>query len=232
VEINFSTENLVVTNYPDWGGGKFIQMALALHPDILLQQERLARLKMEGKQDIYDSYMSVMKTFEAKKMRKHHIEYGCNFLAGFSGSHLDLDILADEKMCIQLWKTLTNQEEFYFFMVDHGDGKSFRRYINRKTLRLKNCGWIIEKRKGSYDEPEQENLPNSFQFDMNSVKNSEDFLNEINLALDFIGVAHFRDQKVFSTHLEKIRETFLETFTIGFGKEGTYDKIRSKRVNG
>lgn len=219
MEINFSTENLIVTNYPGKAGGKFINMVLALHPNIVFQHENLARLKMTGKQDLDSSFTTALKVLEAKRDRGVHVEYDCTLLADFNSLHLDDDIMADEKRSNQLWKELTNQEKFYFLMVDHDDGRSFKRYPNRKTLRLINFDWIVSDRGGPYpqsDKCTQEHLSNSYDLDMSSIKDTMAFDKEINKILDFIGVEQPENEELFKAHLETLRKTFLETYKIGF----------------
>ena len=217
MDINFFTEKLIVTTFQPLAGGKFINMALALHPNILFQDEKLARLKMMGKQDIEKSFQTTSSTFSKKIELGQHIEYGCEGLAGFHGGMLDSDIKADEKNCNQLWIELTNQQKYYFFMVDcsPGDEIQFKRYPNRKTLRLKNHEWIIDQRGGSpaiYNKPD---LPNSFCFDMSSIKDSIAFRKEIYSVLDFLGLA-LSDAQVFESYLEHLRKGFLQTYKIGF----------------
>ena len=39
MDINFDTDRLIVMNYPMSEGGKFISLALGLHPKILIQEQ-------------------------------------------------------------------------------------------------------------------------------------------------------------------------------------------------
>ena len=230
MEINFSTENLIVSNYPGWAGGRFIQIALALHPNILFQNENLARSKMMGEQDIESSYKTASVVFDEKRKTGRHVEYGCQGLAGFHCGHLVGDITADEKLGNQLWKELTNQKKFFFFMVNPGDTKSFRRYTNRKILTLKNFEWIIEQRGGQPDEPMAEDLTNPHSFDMNSINDSILFKNEIYSVLKYLDLPQTNDQVVFEMYLDNLRKGFLETYKIGFESDNDdrefYEKIK------
>ena len=224
MNINFSTKNLIVSNYQGKAGGKLINMASALHPNVLLQDERLARLKMNGEQDVMNSFDKVWWTFEEKKRTGDHIEYGCVDLAGFHGGQLDEDITYDEKDSNSLWRELTNQEKFYFFMVDHDRGMSFKRYINRRTLRLKNYGWLIEQRGIDADLDIQPELPNQHTVDMSSIRDQIAFNKEIRAIFDFINLPQPSEAQVFDQCLEDIRKGFLETYKIGFNKGETNDR--------
>ena len=239
MEINFSTKNLIVTNYPGHAGGKFINKALALHPKVLFQQEKMARSKMAGQQDIESSSALIQRILNAKKLRNEHIEYDCYLISDFNYLDLNKDIMADEKKCSNFWKELTNQDEFYFFMIDHGDGTAFKRYLNRKTLRLVNFEWLVDDRaperirelpswtekarhlstiyRGDvYEVSKMADLSNLFLFDMNSLKDSALFKEEITKVLDFIGLPIPEDDKIYFSCLEEIRNVFLETYKIGF----------------
>lgn len=236
MDINFSTENLIVTIYPPFAGGKFINKALALHPMILLQHEKFAKMKMSGEQDIDSSFQQVLKVLEAKKKRITHIEYDDNLLANFHQNHLDSDITADEKLSNQLWRELTNQKKFYFIMTSHYDGKPFRRYTNRKSLKLINFEWLVDQRLdeplrtrtwpekisdlnkaygGLYDQS-MNNLPNPHPFDVSAIKSDGSFTNEIYKVLEWLGLSAPNDKELFDLNLERLRKAFLETYRIGF----------------
>lgn len=225
MDINFSTQNLIVSNFERNAGGKFINMVLALHPDILLQDEGLAKRKMNGVEDIESSYKDASRTFTEKSQTGQHKEYGCTELAGFNGFDLQRDTQADEKRCNGFWIDLTNQERFYFFMVDHGEGTIFHRYGNRKTIRLKNYEWIVQARGvSSENRSRQVHLENVIHVDMSSIKDQVAFNKEIRSVFDFIGVSQPNEQQVFDHFLEKLRKGFLETLKIGFNKGETNDR--------
>ena len=237
MEINFNTGNLIVANYPGMTGGKFINKALALHPKILFQHEKFARSKMAGEQDIESSSAQVQRVLNAKKVRNEHIEYDDTLIANFNHGNLYQDIMTDEKICSDFWRELTNQDEFYFCMIDHGDGTAFKRYSNRKTLRLVNFEWLIDDRSPEkirklpwtekakhlsilsgdvYEESRLADLSNLLPFDMTSVKDSQAFKKEITKVLDFVGLPVPKDDKIYFSCLEDIRNVFIETYKIGF----------------
>ena len=222
MDINFSTQNLITIHYPRKAGGKFINMVLALHPNILFQHEMLAKIKIAGKQNILKSFETVMWTFNKKIQTGNHIEFDNNALSGFNRIHLDDDITADEKLCNQLWRDLTNQRKFYFLMTDHKDGSAFRRYNKRKILKLINYDWILELRQSENNEASFEDklvtLSDPYTFDMLAVKESNLFVREIKKVFDYLDLDQPDDQTVFAKHLEALRTAFLKTCKIGMDK--------------
>ncbi len=237
MEINFSTGNLIVTNYPALAGGKFINKALALHPMILLQHEKFAKMKMSGEQDIESCFAIINKILDAKKNRLEHVEYDDTLLADFNGMELYLDIKRDEEKSNELYKELTNQKKFYFCMIDHADGTAMKRYVNRKTIRLTNFEWIVDGRieksladlpwhekvphltrmtGDTYDQSKQANIINLHHFDMSSLQAKDLFKTEINNALNFIGLTEPAEFEVYYRCLEDLRKGFLDTYKIGF----------------
>jgi len=237
VEINFSTENLIVMNYPGMAGGKFINKVLALHPMILLQHEKFAKIKMAGEQDIESSFAIIEEILNAKKNRLEHIEFDDDLLAEFNAPELNFNDKRDEEKSNELYRELTNQKKFYFLMIDHQDGTAMKRYVNRKTLRLINYEWIVDDRivkpladlswqeklphltrmtGGTYDQSKQANIPNLHHFDMSSLQAKDLFKAEINNALDFIGLSQPEEYEVFYRCVEDLRKGFLDTYKIGF----------------
>lgn len=237
VDINFHTENLLIIHYPSLAGGRFVIMALALHPEFLFQHKAHAISKMAGEQDIDGSYKIAQTILNMRRLRGQHIEHDCHLLANFGCGDLIQDITADEKMCNQLWYELTNQEKFYFAMISHKDTLEFKRYINRKTITLTNFEWIIKERQDKnheswlnepylkkfdssvrewVDQSKKEKLPNRCFFDMTSLKDAQAFNNEIDMVLDFLGISQPAQNTLFQSRLEELRQTFLETYKIGF----------------
>jgi hypothetical protein len=218
--INFNTENLITIHYPREGGGKFINMALALHPNILFQHELLAKAKIAGKLSLTKSFETVMWTFDEKVKTGNHVEFDNFVLSGFNRVHLDNDITADEKQSNQLWRELTNQQKFYFLMTDHKNGSAFRRYIKRKILKLINFDWILKLRQSENNESTFEDrlvpLSQAYIFDMETIKESNLFLKEINKVFNYLGLDQPHDE-TFAKHLEELRKGFLKTCKIGFG---------------
>lgn len=230
MKINFNTKNLIVLNYPRGAGGKFISLALALHPRVLIQQEKMARLMMRRDADESMGFNLAMKTFEKSEKTNSHFEFGCEALSGFNSEKLVKDLTSDEKESNDLWKELTNQDKFYFFMVDHSTDSLYSRYKNRKTIRLINYDWILKDR----DIDKKANLPFVFDegldrninevsiiFDMKSIKDTILFKNEVHNIFNFL---ELDITSVNNEQIEKLRERFMETFKSGFNKGETNDK--------
>ena len=218
MDINFNTDRLVVLNYPGGAGGKFISLALGLHTNILIQEKTMARRMMKQSVDPAMSFKLAMKTFEKAEETNSHFEYGCLQLAGFNSDLLNQDNTADEKVCNDFWRELTNQDKFYFFMVDHSNKNLFSRYTNRKTIRLINYDWIMKDRGiDKQDNLDQDIEGESITFNMESIKENTSFVDEVNKIFNFFGLV------AETGHLEQLnelRERFIQTFKIGFNKGG------------
>ena len=219
VDINFNTDRLVVLNYPGGAGGKFISLALGLHPNILIQEQTMARLMMKQGADPMMGFKLAMKAFEKTEETNSHFEFGCLQLTNFTHEMLDQDNTADEKVCNDLWRELTNQDKFYFFMVDHTNKNLYSRYTNRKTIRLINHDWITKDR-GYIDR--QDNLGQdidgeSIAFNMESIKESTSFADEVYKIFKFLGLVA---DPGHPEQLNELRGRFIQTFKIGYNKGG------------
>ena len=220
MDINYDTDRLIVLRYPPGGGGKFISLALNLSPDILIQDEKWARRQTKDKFHPRLSFDLAMNTFNIKKQTDRHFEYGCNQLANFNARDLLEDPNADQKLSNDLWKILTNQSEFYFFMMDQTADDQFKKYKNKKVISLKNYEWILKNR------PAQTNLKMSYTnnieqgifFNMESVKSTDAFCRKIKITLEHLG-ASIPTNNNFSQQLESLRKNFLEVLSIGYLKK-------------
>jgi len=219
VDINFSTDRLIVINYPGGAGGKFISLALGLHPDILIQEQKIARLQMREGASPRMGFDLAMKTFEKKRDTNKHFEYGCMELANFNGGDLQDDATADERLCNDFWRELTNQNRFYFFMIDHTDGNEYEKYVNRKTIRLINYEWIMKEREIIPTKFEHDINGDSIAFDMESIKEKSSFIDEIYKIFNFLGLEESIKAFDYSIQLDTLRTSFLDTNKIGFTKE-------------
>ena len=225
MDINFGTDKLIIMKYPPGAGGKFISLALNVHPDVLPQDEKLAKKKIEeGFKNLKLGFKISMKTFEIKRQKKKHIEYGCKELAGFNGLFLTrqgIDI--DEKIANNFWRELTNQSKYYFFMIDHTDLNLYRRYINKKVIVLKNFDWILKGRPYFKNKINIEKVKfpttteTDFCFDMLSLQDQTFFKNELDKVLEFLNLKKFNLE--MSNDIEILRKNFLETYKIGFKNE-------------
>jgi len=218
VDINFNTDRLVVLNYPLGAGGKFISLALGLHPNILIQEQAMARLMMKQGADPMMGFKLAMKVFEKTEETNSHFEFGCSQLSGFNAGMLRQDNTADEKVCNDLWRELTNQDKFYFFMVDHSNKNPYSRYTHRKNIRLINYDWIMKDR--GIDK--QDNLDHdvegeSITFNMESIKENTSFVDEVYKIFKFLGLVA---ETGHPEQLNQLRGRFIQTFKTGFNKGG------------
>ena len=105
-------------------------------------------------------------------------------------------------------------------MTEHKDAESFSRYPNRKIIKVTNYKWILQPRKKIEIDPTFDDVldgaPDSSSFDMLSIKEKNSFIKEINKTLDYLGLDQSSDETLFGNHLDDLRKSFLETFTIGF----------------
>ena len=219
MDINFNTDRLVVLNYPVGAGGKFISLALGLHPNILIQEKTMAILMMKQGADPMMGFKLAMKAFEKTEETNSHFEFGCSQLSGFNAGMLNQDNTADEKVCNDLWRELTNQDKFYFFMVDQNNGsKTYSKYVNRKTIRFINYEWVMKDRGLDKQEFLDQDIDGeSIAFNMESIKESTSFADEVYKIFKFLGlVADPGHQE----QLNELRGRFIQTFKIGYNKGG------------
>jgi len=211
MDINFNTDRLIVMNYPKSAGGKFISLALGLHPDILIQEERIARLQMREGASPRMGFDLAMKTFEKKRDTNKHFEFGW--------MHQMDNATADETIPNDLWRELTNQNKFYFFLADHTELNIYSKYVNRKTIKLINYEWVLKERKITRVKLEHNIDGDSIAFDMESIKEKSSFINEIYKIFNFLGLEESIKAFDYSIQLDTLRTSFLDTNKIGFTKE-------------
>ena len=210
MKINFDTDRLIVLEYPVGAGGKFISWCLNISEFVLPQEKDEAQSKM----DCYDSYedkgLKILKDIERTKTHK---EYGCIQMANFSGGHLLDDIKADKKRANDLFKKLTNQSKYYFCFVSHWEQDAFKRYKNKKIIRLINNKEIMEKRNLKYVEMKYDHEP-SFRFDMRTIQNKIKFKKQMQKLFIFLNLILLDEKR-----LDELRCMFIKTCKIGFEKE-------------
>lgn len=219
MDINFETDKLLVLNYPEGAGGKFISLALGVHPEIIVQDEKLAGLQMRDNADLLMGYNLAMKAFSKSINGDQHFEYGCGQLAGFRADMLIEDEKADEKNCNDFWRELTNQKKFYYFLIDHTDKNLLAKYTKRKTIRLINYDWILQDRKWQDKTLAHTTDGECITFDMQSIKDNKAFIDEIYKIFDWLGMKA-KNSLGYSVQLETLRTKFLETYQIGFNEGG------------
>jgi len=207
MEINYNTDRLIILNYPAGAGGKFISLCLALDPAVIHQDEKLARAKIAGK--INKDYSFQISKTVLTKSATEHFELGCAQLAGFN---LGQEIVTQCILANNLWKELTNQNEFYFFLVDIHGGQ-WAHYPNSKHILFKNYEWIMKAR-GLTDQKIHEVIfikDNIIDFDQSTIKDRTAFKNEMRKLFGF-----FKYSDPNWDHIEELRSIWIDTFTIGF----------------
>ena len=206
-QINHDTDRLIVLNYPIGAGGKFIGLCLALSPEVLHQDEQLARQKMRGNSKSDESFLVGKSVIE--RSQDTHFELGCRELAGFnSGNDRKDPTLAND-----LWRELTNQQEFYFCMMDH-QGNQWDHYPNARHIILKGYDWLLygrglPKQERAWHRNKKEEYTTTF--DQGSVKNPLSFKEEIGRLYRFFSL-----EEPNWDHVEQLRSMWLDTFKNGF----------------
>ena len=207
MKINYNTDRLIVLNYPIGAGGKFIGLCLALSPRVLHQDEQLARQKIAG--DLKGDGPFLMGKSVIERSQDKHFELGCKELAGFnSGNDRKDPTLAND-----LWRELTNQQEFYFCMVDH-HGNQWDHYPNARHIILEGYEWLLDERglpkqERAWHRNKKEQCTTTF--DQGSVRDPLSFKEEIGRLYRFFAL-----EEPNWDHIEQLRSMWLDTFKTGF----------------
>ena len=213
-EINFNTEQMVILAFQGYAGGKFLSLCLNLNHRVLIQDEQLAKIQMKMDDNTKFSHALALRSFQKKYETSNHYEYGCNRLVGYHPLG-ELEKTEQNMASNRFFKDLTNQDQFFFFLVDHTNLDVFKDYPKRKTIRLENYKWIIDSRGKEFDQEwaKQNDLMRNqgFCFDMDSIKDSRMFLDEVCSASGYLGLDFNQPER-----LETLRLKFLQTFKIGF----------------
>ena len=211
MEINHNTRNLTVMHYPGGAGGKFVTLALGLHPQVLPQDRLLAESKMRHGSLGRDV---ALHGFSRKRQTGSHWELGCKELAGFNGAMVRQDPGADDREANPLWRRLTHQSRYHFFLIDNTPGDEFNGYPLKRNVVLTNYDWIMENRglrvPGEFRaaKPMRDQHP----FDMARVKDPVGFREEVQGCLEYMALSADLDW----ADLEQVRQGFMETHRIGF----------------
>jgi hypothetical protein len=213
MDINHNTRNLTVMHYPGGAGGKFVTLALGLHPQVLPQDRLLAEAKMR----LGDRCLGrdvALHGFHRKRQSGSHWELGCKELAGFNGASLRQDPRADDRAANPLWRRLTHQSQYHFFLIDNTPGDEFARYPLKRNVVLTNYAWIMENRGLRAPEGFTGTKPMRDQhpFDMARVKDPVGFRDEVRGCLGYMALSGDLDW----ADLERVRQGFMDTHRIGF----------------
>ena len=215
MEKNLQTNNLIQINYPVDAGGKFISLCLAVNDQVLHQHKKIAQSKINKKWNENKSF-DVSKSVILKSIKiNSHYELGCLLLSGFMASQ---SIDEQNRYATDFWKELTNQNEYYFCLMNNTTTNRLSQYKNSKHITLKNWEWIMDARKVYNFEHHPWKFDHSKHthtfFDMSSIKEANAFKNEITLLFSFLKL-----KLPNLEYLEKLRQYWVETFTIGYCKD-------------
>ena len=135
MEKNLQTNNLIQINYPVDAGGKFISLCLAVNDQVLHQHKKIAQSKINKKWNENKSF-EVSKSVILKSIKiNSHYELGCLLLSGFMASQ---SIDEQNRYATDFWKELTNQNEYYFCLMNNTTTNRLSQYKNSKHITLKN----------------------------------------------------------------------------------------------
>ncbi len=207
MEIDYQTKCLVIINYPVGSGGKFISLCLALADNVLHQDYYLANTKMQKKLNAKSSFDISSKVMNKSSLGQH-FELGCKEFAGFNMYNKD----QQKELANDLWKKCTNQEVYYFCMMNNSIANGWKDYPNAKHIILKNYDWILKARnKKIPEEVDIKTFKNYIEFDMESCKDKVSFARAIDKICVFLDIK-IEDKEL----LDSLRLDFTKTFQLGF----------------
>ncbi len=209
MEINHQTDRLIIINYPAGAGGKFISLCLAIAENVLHQDYQLAKSKIKKKLNEIGSFAISFKVL-SKSSVDQHFELGCEQFAGFNAFYKEWQ---DERSN-DLWIQCTNQQNYFFCMMNNFPFNKWEDYPNSKHIILKNYDWILKERNKKIPPTiDIKTFGKYIEFDMESCKNKFTFLESINTVCDFLNI------KIENKELlNGLRSQFLQTFRLGFKK--------------
>lgn len=209
--INYNTKKLIVINYPGGAGGKFIAMCLALSDDVLYQHPDLANKKINGNLNSIESYQAGLRLLKSSKNNVHS-QFNDDQFAGFNDGH---SIDEQNNSATVLWKTLTNQNKYWFIMTSHF-GNQWKHYPNAYNIIIKNYEFILKDRQKHLQEKRifEEHFTDKNRllfFDQSSVKNKQSLKDELSKLIYF-----FKMSEPNWDHIEQFRKYWLSSLKIGF----------------
>ena len=214
-KFNLDTDRLLMMIYPHGGGGNLISVCLSIHPSVLNQHEPLARMKMKLSSSKAGEFGKKIaeNLFKLKAKENKHIELNWWAPSDFDQSQTDEKPENPLALTDKLWEDLTNQDQYYFIMTEHNDRLNlWNKYKNRKNIKLLNTKWILDSRRQPINNFDETFInSNQFNFDMDSVKVEQDFLEEMQKLYHHLDLG-----KIDITQIKQIRENFINTFTIGW----------------
>jgi len=210
MEVNYQTDRLIIINYPGGAGGKFISLCLAVAENILHQDYKLAKIKIQKKLNETKSFDISSKVLN-KSAPYQHFELGCYQFAGFSFFIKE----RQEELANDLWRQSTNQQNYFFCMMNNRSSNAWKDYPNSKHIILKNYDWILKKRNIKIPlTVDTKTFGNYIEFDMESCKDKSSFVGSMDEVCNFLNI------KIENKELlDLLRLDFLKTFQWGFEDE-------------
>ena len=77
MNIDYTTDKLIVVNYPKNSGGNFILYCLGVHPKVLPLHKTLAKIKIKRPFDLKLGFDIARKVFEKKIKTNDHVDVVC-----------------------------------------------------------------------------------------------------------------------------------------------------------
>lgn len=209
--INYNTKNLVVINFPAHAGGKLIAGTLAISENFLHQHEEFATAKMIDKWDEKYSFDVSKNVYKQKINFFDQFELNTYNLAGFN---FEIEKSDQEILATDLWKTLTNQDQYYFLATNHNPHNSWQHYPQSKHIIFKNYQFVLAKRNNMLEKKwhfDLESCKDFIDFDMESLHKKSSFQKEIDKVCEYVGIT-IKNKK----YCEQMRQLFLKTIILGY----------------
>ena len=209
MKINYHTDRLITINYPVGAGGKFISLCLAVAENVLHQDYKLAKIKIQKKLNETKSFDISSKVLN-KSLPGQHFELGCEQFANFNVHNKE----RQEELANDLWRQSTKQQNYFFCMMNNSSSNAWKDYPNSKHIILKNYDWILKKRNMKIPPVvDTKTFGNYTEFDMESCKEKSSFVGSIDEVCNFLNIK-IENKELLDT----LRLAFLQTFLLGFGR--------------
>jgi len=177
--INFDTDRLIAIHYPPGAGGKLLASMLAVSESVLHSNPVFCKNKFDLGWDEKTSHKASKVLIDMSVKKKRHVEND-HGATTFGITYAD-DIDSQKLKANEMFRTLTNQDKFFFTMTNHEKFVNFSHYRHCNHIVLKDCDKILEVRKASHKkvswmkEFENQNLSNQCFFDMDHIFHEDQF---------------------------------------------------------
>ncbi len=214
MKLNFETSQLINIYYPYGAGGRMLSMTLAQADRILLQDKKLAEAKMKGQLSDKESAQAIIDKLDSKLKSNQHEEWNDTDLSGIEKG-FNCTKNEAERDANAIYRTLTNQEHFYFFSCKPDDQGTFifDTWSRHKCLIIRKADRLLADRSESDTGFQRYNKKavDAHEFNMDTVFHPDDWQESLSACCDWLDV-NISDWDL----IEKIRQKFIETYKIGF----------------